>query len=186
MAGVDLGAREGWTIPAPLATPVVLLLLRIRWGWGKWWCHFDCDKRSISVVMWHRYSIAANEVKMATVQLLKWRLQLTTRNLWFSSNPLSKASTGFRKPCQLRDIFHMPDAAGMLEFTLDYLWGRVVRSLVFCVMFCIWFFVLCLLAMVFSVLLRFLPHLTTPLYLLPFPPTYKWKVRKNEIIYFVV
>ena len=33
MAGVNLGAREGWTIPAPLATPVVLLLLWIRW-WG--------------------------------------------------------------------------------------------------------------------------------------------------------
>ena len=31
MAGVNLGAREGGTVPTPLVTPVVLLLLRIRW-----------------------------------------------------------------------------------------------------------------------------------------------------------
>ena len=29
--GVSAGAREGWAVPAPLVTPVVLIKLQTRW-----------------------------------------------------------------------------------------------------------------------------------------------------------
>jgi len=48
-------------------------------------------------------------------------MSLNTTNSYGRCLTRDIATAGFRKPCQLRDIFHMPDAAGMLEFIPDYL-----------------------------------------------------------------
>jgi hypothetical protein len=69
----------------------------------------DYDKRKMSVLTWHRYSITINQVMIATIKRSKWWLRLLDR-LWFScsnfllnENLIVTASLGI--PSQQRNIY---------------------------------------------------------------------------------
>jgi hypothetical protein len=85
--GLNSGTLEWWAVLAPLGTPIVLIELQNRWSVMNEERTGKCLRQveHIRLHLWHIYSIAVNQVLVATVKFRSDDFNWTKRNSWFSS-----------------------------------------------------------------------------------------------------